>query len=79
MLHRIAIKTYPIQKMNLYLHLPQIALPPQTESMSTPKLRAALSTDIPFGKCPLFPEGIKTTRTLLSVLLASLCFKGTPT
>ena len=41
---------------------PQSALPPQTESMSTPRLRAACSTGVPTGKWPRLPEGVKTTR-----------------
>ena len=35
--------------------------PPQTESMSTPRLRAACSTGVPTGKLPRLPEGVKTT------------------
>src|SRR5210317_1828262 len=39
-----------------------MALPPHTESMSTPRLRAACKTGVPSGKRPRFPEGEKTTR-----------------
>src|ERR1700679_2461756 len=40
---------------------PQRPRPPQTESMSTPRLRAACSSGVPAGKCPRFPEGVNTT------------------
>jgi hypothetical protein len=43
-------------------HLPQIPLPPQTESRSTPKALAASSTVVPSGKDPRRPEGLNTTR-----------------
>src|SRR3546814_6116437 len=36
--------------------------PPQTESMSTPRLRAAFRIGVPTGKRPRRPEGVKTTR-----------------
>ena len=38
------------------------ARPPQTESMSTPRLRAACRSGVPCGKWPRLPEGVKTTR-----------------
>ena len=41
---------------------PQIARPPQTESMSTPSARAACSTGVPSAKRPRLPEGVKTIR-----------------
>ena len=41
---------------------PQMPRPPQTESMSTPSWRAAVSTGVPTGKRPRLPEGVKTTR-----------------
>ena len=40
---------------------PQIPRPPQTESRSTPSLRAASSTDVPRGTRPRRPDGVKTT------------------
>src|SRR5215472_483642 len=40
---------------------PQIPRPPQTESMSTPRLRAACSSGVPSGNRPRRPEGMKTT------------------
>ena len=44
---------------------PQIPRPPHTESMSTPKERAACSKDEPTGKRPRRPEGVKTTNASL--------------
>src|SRR5690606_21856141 len=41
---------------------PQMPRPPQTESTSTPSARAALSSGVPSGKRPRFPDGVKTTR-----------------
>src|SRR5262245_24239967 len=35
--------------------------PPQTESISTPRLRAACRIGVPSGKRPRLPEGMKTT------------------
>src|SRR5579883_1852999 len=35
--------------------------PPQTESMSTPSVRAACRTGVPTGKRPRRPAGVKTT------------------
>ena len=35
--------------------------PPHTESMSTPRLRAACSSGVPTGKWPRLPEGMNTT------------------
>src|SRR5437667_11356404 len=35
--------------------------PPQTESISTPRLRAACSSGVPIGNRPRRPEGMKTT------------------
>src|SRR5215472_17051408 len=40
---------------------PQMPRPPQTESMSTPRLRAACSSGVPSGNRPRRPEGMKTT------------------
>ena len=45
---------------------PQIPRPPQTESMSTPKFCAACNTEVPIGKYPRFPDGVKTTRASLT-------------
>src|SRR5579884_3096843 len=42
---------------------PKRPRPPQTESMSTPKARAASRTVVPTGKRPRRPEGVKTTKT----------------
>src|SRR6185295_5772170 len=48
---------------------PQIARPPQTESMSTPSDRAACSTGVPIGKRPRRPEGVNTiSASSLSVI-----------
>src|SRR5450755_4040241 len=41
---------------------PHSPRPPQTESMSTPRLRAACSRGVPTGKFPRLPEGVNTTR-----------------
>src|SRR5215208_4721031 len=41
---------------------PQMARPPQTESMSTPSARAAVSTGVPSGNRPRLPDGVKTRR-----------------
>ncbi len=41
---------------------PQMARPPQTESMSTPSARAACNTGVPTAKRPRLPEGVKTMR-----------------
>src|SRR6185369_5008171 len=40
---------------------PQMPRPPQTESMSTPKERAASSTVVPSGNRPRRPDGVKMT------------------
>src|SRR5450755_1927529 len=40
---------------------PQRPRPPHTESMSTPRLRAACSSGVPTGKLPRLPEGVNTT------------------
>src|ERR1700722_5133901 len=40
---------------------PQRPRPPQTEAMSTPRLRAACRSGVPTGKLPRLPEGVKTT------------------
>ena len=39
----------------------RVPRPPQTESMSTPRLRAACSSGVPSGKRPRLPDGVKTT------------------
>ena len=36
--------------------------PPQTESKSTPNLRAAVKIGVPIAKFPRLPDGVKTTR-----------------
>src|SRR3954452_3449251 len=41
---------------------PQIPRPPQTESMSTPSLRAASRTVVPGADRPRRPDGVKMTR-----------------
>src|SRR6266550_817909 len=40
---------------------PQIPRPPQTESMSTPRDRAASRTVVPVGNRPRRPDGVKMT------------------
>src|SRR5688572_22778978 len=40
---------------------PQMARPPQTESMSTPSVRAAASSGVPTANRPRLPDGVKTT------------------
>jgi len=40
---------------------PQRPRPPQTESISTPRLRAACSSGVPTGNWPRLPEGVNTT------------------
>ncbi len=40
---------------------PQMPRPPQTESTSTPSVRAAERSGVPTGKRPRLPEGVKTT------------------
>src|SRR5262245_39720634 len=42
---------------------PQIPRPPQTESRSTPSVRAASRTLVPAANAPRLPEGVKTART----------------
>ncbi len=42
--------------------------PPQTESTSTPSVRAAESSGVPTGKRPRLPEGVKTTSGSLTVM-----------
>ena len=46
---------------------PHSPRPPQTESTSTPSVRAACSSGVPTGNRPRFPEGVNTTRA--SVML----------
>src|SRR5882724_10601156 len=41
---------------------PQMPRPPQTESISTPRLRAACSRGVPMANRPRRPDGMKTTR-----------------
>ena len=41
---------------------PQMPRPPQTESTSTPRARAAFRTGVPTGNRPRRPEGVKTTK-----------------
>jgi len=40
---------------------PQIPRPPQTESISTPRLRAASSTAVPRANVPRLPDGVNTS------------------
>src|SRR5262245_27985225 len=47
---------------------PQMPRPPQTESTSTPSVRAAESSGVPAGKRPRLPEGMKTTSGSLAVM-----------
>src|SRR5277367_5253304 len=47
--------------------------PPQTESMSTPRLRAACSSGVPTGKLPRLPEGVNTTRGSRAAILLESC------
>src|SRR4029079_15459090 len=47
-----------------------MARPPHSEPTSTPSWRAAASTEVPSGKRPRLPEGVKTIRaSLLTVIL----------
>src|SRR4051794_32014070 len=48
-------------------HRPQMPRPPQTESRSTPSLRAASSTVVPSGKRPRLPDGAKKISGLAMV------------
>src|SRR3984885_8667262 len=50
---------------------PQSARPPHTESMSTPRLRAACRSGVPSGKWPRFPEGMNTTRGARATMRAA--------
>jgi hypothetical protein len=50
---------------------PQMPRPPQTESTSTPSVRAAESSGVPTGKRPRLPEGMKTTSGSLPVMAAA--------
>src|SRR5260221_14456502 len=45
---------------------PQMPRPPHTESMSTPRLRAAVSTGVPIAKRPRRPDGMKAISALAS-------------
>src|SRR5262245_9101019 len=47
---------------------PQMPRPPQTESTSTPSVRAAERSGVPAGKRPRLPEGMKTTSGSLAVM-----------
>src|SRR5262245_4061682 len=47
---------------------PQMPRPPQTESTSTPSVRAAERSGVPTGKRPRLPEGMKTTSGSLAVM-----------
>src|SRR5262249_51093224 len=47
---------------------PQMPRPPHTESMSTPRLRAAVSTGVPQAKRPRRPEGMKAISALALAL-----------
>src|SRR6516165_10299688 len=46
---------------------PQMPRPPQTESRSTPSVRAAASRLVPSANSPRLPEGVKTTRCALKL------------
>src|SRR5690242_9870804 len=47
---------------------PQMPRPPHTESMSTPRLRAAVSTGVPQAKRPRRPDGMKAISALALAL-----------
>src|SRR5262245_10066072 len=47
---------------------PQMPRPPQTESTSTPSVRAADRSGVPTGNRPRLPEGMKTTSGSLAVM-----------
>ena len=51
---------------------PHMALPPQTESISTPSDRAASSTGVPIGKRPRLPLGVNTTFASLALCASSI-------
>ena len=50
---------------------PQMPRPPQTESMSTPKERAACNTGVPMRKRPRRPEGVKTISASFDSLMVA--------
>ena len=50
---------------------PQIPRPPQTESMSTPRARAASSTVVPAGNRPRRPDGVKMTSGSASAVIVA--------
>src|ERR1051326_2119219 len=47
---------------------PQMPRPPHTESMSTPRLRAAVSTGVPQANRPRRPDGMKAISALALAL-----------
>src|SRR5882672_48524 len=56
---------------------PQMPRPPHTESMSTPRLRAAVSTGVPQAKRPRRPDGMKAI-SALGLALSSVTAKRRP-
>src|ERR1051326_4932313 len=56
---------------------PQMPRPPHTESMSTPRLRAAVSTAVPQANRPRRPDGMKAI-SALALALSSVTAKRRP-